>query len=115
MPDLSLGVDSLQQERIRRSSHEYVQGPDGKMIYRPRTYQFQEYPKIMDHTPAPKLSDFKGKPDAAVLLDQAMKDWDAQVMRSVVHNRAQEEKWLAAHATGTPEEPAQKKVRKPAA
>jgi len=97
MPDLSLGVDQLQQERIRRGTHTFGPGPDGKNIYRPAIYQHQEYPKVMDRTPAPKISDFKGKPDATVLLEQAMKDWDAQQAASVVHSKAEEEKWLAAH------------------
>jgi hypothetical protein len=95
--NLSYNTDALQQERIRKGPHEYVQGGDGKMIYRAKPALHQEYPKIMDRAPAPRFSDFKGKPDATVLLEQAMKDWDAQKMQSIVHSRAEEDRWLKAH------------------
>jgi hypothetical protein len=126
MPQLNYNTsDALQQERIRRGPHEFAPGPDGKNIYQTKIHQHQEYPKVMDRTPAPKLSDkdFKGKPDAPVLLEQAMKEWEAGQTASIVHNKAEEERWLKAHGEkaepenaqeAAPDAPAAKKGRRAA-
>lgn len=87
----------MQQERIRRGPHEYVQGGDGKMTYVAVPPSHHEYPKVMDKTPVPKLKDFKGKPDAQLLFENALKEWDEGQKASIVHNKAQEDAWLAEH------------------
>jgi hypothetical protein len=90
--------DPTEQEKIRRGSHKYVaeQGVHGRYVK--ETYIRQEYPKIMDKTPYPQHSDFKGKQDQEILLEHARKRWDERQMQSIVKNKDEEEKWLAEHA-----------------
>jgi hypothetical protein len=52
----------------------------------------------MDRTPHPKLEDFRGKLDAEILFEAAMKRWDEKLSASIVKNKDEEEKWLAEHA-----------------
>jgi|SRR5712664_1561010 len=91
--------DPAKQEKIRRGPHQFVHDPSkGQFgIYVEKPYHHQEYPKVMDKTPCPQLKDFKGKPDADILLDNARKEWDTLQTQSIVHNKAEEEKWLDEH------------------
>lgn len=97
MPQLDSRTDALQQERIRRGPHVYDRGPDGKMTYIAVAPQHYEYPKVMDKTPMPKIKDFKGKPDAQLLLENAITEWDEGQRLSIVHNKTEEEAWLSEH------------------
>ena len=89
--------DPRVQETIRRKNHEYVEGGGSHGRYVERPYLHQEYPKVMDRTPFPQLADFKGKPDAEILLENARREWDTLQTASTVKSKAGEEKWLAEH------------------
>lgn len=97
MPDFNV-QDPAKLEKIRSGSHAYVQGEGRHGTYVERPYLHQEYPKIMDKTPIPTIRDFKGKQDAALLLDNAMKDWEEVQRDSTVHNKSQEADWIKQHA-----------------
>lgn len=90
--------DPTEQEKIRRSPHEYVaeQGVHGRYVK--KAYVRQEYPKVMDKTPFPQLKDFKGKMDAEILLEHDRKRWDERQTQSIVRSKDEEVKWLAEHA-----------------
>lgn len=90
--------DPTEQERIRRGAHKYMaeNGVHGRYVK--ETYIRQEYPKMMDKTPYPQLKDFKGKPDAEILLEHARKRWDERQTASIVRNKDEEGAYLAEHA-----------------
>jgi hypothetical protein len=85
--------DPAKQEQIRRGSHEYVTGEGRHGTYVAKTYHHQEYPKIMDLTPTPNRKSFKSDDE----YQNALKEWDGQVTRSMVHNKTEETKWLEEH------------------
>jgi hypothetical protein len=93
--------DPAQQDKIRRGTHYYDEvnhryipiGPPGTN----QGYLHQEYPKVMDKTPCPQLADFKGQPNAEILLEQMRREWDERQMHSVVKNKDEEEKWIESH------------------
>jgi hypothetical protein len=89
--------DASKQEKIRRGPHAYVTGEGRHGTYVERPYLHQEYPKVMDKTPAPQLKDFKGKPDADLLFENARKEWDDLQTASIVTSKAEEEAWIARH------------------
>jgi len=97
MADYNL-QDPAKIEAIRRKPHEYVVGEGRHGQYVEKPYIHQEYPKIMDKTPVPTMKDFKGKPDAQILFDSAMKEWDRVQRESTVHNKSQEAAWIEEHA-----------------
>lgn len=86
--------DPAVQEKIRRGSHAYVPGEGKHGVYVERPYIHTEYPKIMDRTPRPKISDFKGKPEAQQLFEQACSDWDGQIQSSIVNSKEEEKAWI---------------------
>jgi hypothetical protein len=90
--------DPAKQEAIRRKSHEYVEGGGRHGVYKEKPYIHQEYPKVMDKTPAPKRVDFKGKEQIDLLLENATREWDELQKASIVNNAAEEERWLEEHA-----------------
>lgn len=89
--------DPAKQETVRRGSHEYKEGEGRHGRYVPKIYHHQEYPKVMDKTPAPQPKDFKGKSDADLLLENARRGWDELQKASTVNNRKEEEAWLEEH------------------
>lgn len=91
--------DPTEQEKIRRGPHKYQAegGVHGRYVR--DTYVRQEYPKIMDKTPYPQLKDFAGKMDAEILLEHARKNWDTRQTASIVKSKAEEENWIAEHAS----------------
>ena len=106
--------DPTEQEKIRRGPHKYVaeQGVHGRYVPvigdRPvdpkrekGMYIHQEYPKVMDKSPYPQLKDYKGKQDPEILLEHDRKRWDERQMQSIVHNKSEEEAYLAEHANDT--------------
>ena|ERR1700736_3272843 len=109
-PNMNM-LDPVVQERIRRGSHEYVPGVGNHGSYQPKEYHRQEYPKVMDKTPAPMFAEFKGKQDAEAMFQQARREWDELTQASIVHNRAEEEAWLAAHGELPVEKPAKGKTK----
>lgn len=98
MADMNL-QDPAKVERIRRGSHAYIQGEGRHGIYVERPYIHQSYPKVMDKTPAPQRKDFKGKPDADLLFENARKEWDDLQTSSIVTSKAEEETWIAKHGS----------------
>lgn len=91
--------DPAKVEAIRRKPHKYVVGEGRHGVYVEAPYTHQEYPKIMDKTPVPTMKDFKGKPDAQLLFDNAMREWDALKRESTVYNKSQEAAWIEEHAS----------------
>lgn len=93
-------VDGAEQEKVRRGPHIYVAGDGRHGIYKPKPggYLHEEYPKVMDKNPAPQAKQFKGQPNAEVLLENARREWSERQQASIVHNRTEEEKWNADHA-----------------
>jgi hypothetical protein len=89
--------DPAAQEKIRRGTHAYVPGEGRHGTYVSQVYQHQEYPKVMDRTPAPEAKHFKGKPDAEILFDNAKREWDELQKASIVNNHAEEQAWLEEH------------------
>jgi hypothetical protein len=90
--------DPSKQEAIRRQPHRYVEGEGRHGRYVAQQMQStDEYPKVMDRTPPPQPHEFKGKPNAEVLLENARREFDEQQKASIVHNKAQEQEWLEAH------------------
>lgn len=90
--------DGKEQEKIRRGPHEYLPIDGNRRgVYKEKPYTYQEYPKVMSTIPAPKLADFKGKANAEILYDNALHEWDAEVVKNTVHNKTQEDAWLAEH------------------
>jgi hypothetical protein len=89
--------DPSVQEKIRRGTHKYVPGDGRHGSYVSDIYHHQEYPKVMDQTPAPQAKQFKGKPDAAILFDDARREWEELQTASIVNNKQQEEAWLEEH------------------
>ena len=83
------------QEKIRRSSHEYRPelGKHGAYVEKP--YMHQEYPKAMLTIAAPNREDFKG-PSAGLDFETALKQWDMEVMASIVRSKAEENEWKAS-------------------
>ena len=55
------------------------------------------YPKTMDRTPAPRITDCNGLED----YRQKRTDWRQQVAASIVHDEAEEQLWLEEHQTPT--------------
>lgn len=102
--------DPVEQERIRRKPHEYVPtvGKHGSYVpldprkNRPENVSpYEEYPKMMLKEPAPKLADFLKVNGVAIPHDaahnnfqQAMREWDDRMTRSIVKNKAAEAQWL---------------------
>ncbi len=97
MPDFNV-QDPAKLDAIRKKPHAYVQGEGRHGTYVDRPYIHQEYPKIMDKMPPPTMKDFKGKADAPLLFENAMKEWEEVQRESTVHNKAQEADWLEQHA-----------------
>lgn len=89
--------DPSQQEKIRRQSHEYVPTEGRHGTYRPKPYLHQSYPRMMDRTPAPKFEEFRGKPGAQELFEEAKQEWNRKVAMSIVNNKREEDAWLKAH------------------
>jgi hypothetical protein len=85
--------DPAVQEKIRRGSHEYVPGAGRHGEYVPSTYLHQEYPKVMDRTPAPIRKAFKTDDE----FKAAVADWEEDQKNSTVKNKSEEDRWLAAH------------------
>lgn len=91
--------DPAVQESIRRGPHRYVPGIGKHGAYEPITggYQHQEYPKMMGKWPKPTMAQFKGKPEAERLLEEASREWDLAMQASIVNSKAEEHSWLKEH------------------
>jgi hypothetical protein len=95
-------LDPVEQEKIRRLPHEYVEVVGKHGMYREKPYVYQEYPKMMGKYPRPEYKKFAKvdgveiPPDAALNNFQAaMTEWDAAMSASVVHSKTEEREWLA--------------------
>src|SRR5260221_8690774 len=55
------------------------------------------YPKTMDRTPAPSISDCNGLED----YRQKRQEWRQQIQASIVHDEAEEQLWLEEQAMPT--------------
>ena len=55
------------------------------------------YPKTMDRTPAPSISDCNGLEDYRL----KRQEWRQQIQASIVHDEAEEQLWLEEHAAPT--------------
>src|SRR5579862_8345581 len=88
-----------EQEKIRRGPHQFVTGEG----YVPLEggYRHQEYPKVMDHTPAPKRSEFARGDSGEAAFAEAKQGWDQQLQTSIVHNEREAQAWLKAHPQET--------------
>jgi len=86
-------LDPKVQEDIRRRPHEYVSGEGRHGFYKDKPYIHQEYPKVMDHTPAPLRKGFKSEPE----FEQARQEWEQGQSASIVRNKEDEKRWLAEH------------------
>jgi hypothetical protein len=109
--------DPTVQEKIRRGPHQYIPTMGKHGSYVPtdpsknragNVAPYVEYPKMMltaDRFPKPEFKDFLRtsggvevpKDLALSNFQQALKDWDDALMRSVVHNKEQEREWLKAN------------------
>jgi hypothetical protein len=88
--------DPAKQEQIRRGHHEYIPSAGRHGRYQPAAWvrgQHNDYPKMMGKWPKPMLKDFSG-PDAQVLYDQALKEWDSAMTASIVRSKSEEATWL---------------------
>lgn len=92
MPNFNI-QDASVQEKIRRGPHAYVEGEGRHGTYVERPYVHQEYPKYMDRTPRPVIAQFKGKPEAQQLFEEACKEWESKLQASIVNSKAEEEAW----------------------
>lgn len=97
--------DPVQQETIRRGSHEYVPTEGKHGMYRPKPYHHQEYPKMLGKYPRPEYKDFREvngvllPADLAIAnFQNAMVEWDRLMTSSIVHNKTEEREWLGANA-----------------
>lgn len=86
--------DPAKQEAIRRGHHEYVPTAGKHGSYVPKQYKHQEYPKMMGKWARPTVADFKGKPDADKLCEEALREWDRAMNASVVNSKSEELQWL---------------------
>lgn len=109
------GLDPIQAEKIRRGTHIFAPDPvrGGMNTYQPAVYKHQEYPKMMIRRPRPEFKSFKKaliaqqtdndlqalllgqKLDMQSLFDAACQEWDEESRLSIVHNKEEEEQWLA--------------------
>lgn len=106
--------DPAVQEKIRRGPHRYIptQGKHGTYVplepsknRQGNVSPYEEYPKMMAKLPKPEFKDFLRsaggveipKDQALANFQQALKDWDDELTRSIVHNREQEREWLKAN------------------
>ena len=78
--------DPAKQEAIRRKSHAYVptEGVHGRYVEKP--YLHQEYPKVMDSSPAPQRKQFASEAE----FETAFREWDNRVAASTVHSKSEE-------------------------
>jgi hypothetical protein len=90
--------DPAKQESIRRGHHDYVPTAGKHGSYVPKVYKHQEYPKMLGTWARPQFANFKGKPDAEKLFEEAMKEWDGAMNASVVNSKAEELQWMKANA-----------------
>lgn len=96
MPDFNI-QDPSKQEAVRRKSHDYVAGEGRHGTYVEKPYHHQEYPKVMDTTPAPVRKSFKTDDD----FKAALADFEDVQKQSIVNSKTEEERWLAANGKKT--------------
>lgn len=89
--------DPAVQERIRRSTHEYVAGDGVHGQYVSRPYKREEYPKMMENPTQPVRREFKDELE----FNAAVKEWERVTAASIVHTKAEEQAWLASHKKDT--------------
>lgn len=92
--------DPAEQEKVRRRTHDYVEGGGRHGSYVAADYHHKEYPKFMDRTPAPK----RAKKQTDEQFQSAFQDWEDAVNASVVNSKAEEIAWLAENGQATKEQ-----------
>lgn len=88
--------DPAEQEKVRRRTHDYVEGGGRHGSYVAADYHHKEYPKFMDRTPAPK----RVRKQTDEQFQSAFQEWEDAVNASVVNSKAEETVWSKEHSSG---------------